>query len=167
MEKGLKKLRRGELIEIIYQLKKNEQRLQFEISELQCRVREKDLKFERVGSVAEAAVSLSNVFEAAQDAANMYLDEIKKRNEESSEECNKLVLEAQNEAASIISSAKKEAGNILDIAKNDADVILKNALVQKEIILEQCRKLRKEIENFNFKTEKNCENAFGIEEESL
>ncbi len=137
MKKELKSLKRGELIEIIYQLKKNEQELQNEISLLNIQLENKNLQFENVGSVAEAAISIADVFNAAQKAADIYLEEVKNRKENIDHECEMIRSEAQAEAEAIIGEAEKEA-----------EEILRDAMQQKEIILEQCRKSRNELKRF-------------------
>lgn len=137
MKKELKSLKRGELIEIIYQLKKNEQELQNEISLLSIQLENKNLQFEEIGSVAEAAISISEVFTAAQKAADIYLEEITARKENIDHECEMIRNEAQAEAEAIIAEAEKEA-----------EEILSDAVQQKEIIMEQCRKSRNELKRF-------------------
>ena len=51
-EKDLKRLRRSELIEVIYQLKKNEERLEERIDALEAALQDKSIKIEKAGSVA-------------------------------------------------------------------------------------------------------------------
>ena len=76
VSKELKKLSRRELIEIIYQMKKNEQQMQEKITALESALEEKRLRISQAGSIAEAAVSVANVLNAAQEAADLYLHEI-------------------------------------------------------------------------------------------
>ena len=130
INKDIKNLRRTELVEIIYQLKKNEQELEQQIAELTSEVEtlrgqmeERNLKMEEIGSVADAAMALSDVFTAAQQAADIYLEEIKNRHVAVEEECNE-----------IIASAKKQA-----------DEMIQEATQQRSLIMEQCRVSRKEL----------------------
>lgn len=78
-EKELRKLRRSELVDIIYQLKKNEQKLQEENAELKRLLEDRRIKLENIGSLAEAALALSDVFKAADEAAALYLEELRRR----------------------------------------------------------------------------------------
>ena len=66
MKNDLKHLRRSELIDLIYEMKKRE-------IELQTR----EITIEKAGSIADAAVQLSGVLQAAQEAADSYLKSIK------------------------------------------------------------------------------------------
>ncbi|MBS5314160.1 MAG: hypothetical protein KHY53_15220 [Clostridiales bacterium] len=71
MKNDLKHLRRSELIDLIYEMKKRE-------IELQTR----EITIEKAGSIADAAVQLSGVFQAAQEAADSYLKSIKAKEKE-------------------------------------------------------------------------------------
>ena len=66
VSKELKKLSRRELVDIIYQMKKNEQQLHEEIESLQEQLQDKRIRLSVAGSIAEAAVSITNVFSSAQ-----------------------------------------------------------------------------------------------------
>ena len=74
--KELRNLSRRELIDVIYQMKKNEQKMQDEIAALQSALQEKHIQFSEAGSIAEVAASITNVFSAAQATADLYLQEI-------------------------------------------------------------------------------------------
>jgi hypothetical protein len=76
VSKELRKLNRRELIDIIYQMKKNEQQMQAQIAALQVELEDKRLRLAQAGSIAEAALAVTNVFSAAQEAADAYLRQI-------------------------------------------------------------------------------------------
>lgn len=76
MRKELKRLGRKELVEVIYQLKKNEQQLQEKIDELELQLQDKRIRMEVAGSIADAAMSVTNIFSTAQITADLYLHEI-------------------------------------------------------------------------------------------
>ena len=69
----LRHLSRLELIDIIYELQKQNQAAAEEIEQLRKALDEKELRLANAGSIAEAALSLNGVFEAAQAAADQYL----------------------------------------------------------------------------------------------
>lgn len=72
-ERELRRMNRMELIEIIYALKQHEE----ELDNLRQQLADRTLRLEQVGSIAEAALSLNRVFEAAQAAADQYLESVK------------------------------------------------------------------------------------------
>ena len=99
--KELKKLSRRELIELIYQMKKNEQRLQEEIAALQAALQEKRIRLEEAGSIADAAVALTGLLTAAQETANLYLSEISCMKAETQQACEQMLAEARQVSARI------------------------------------------------------------------
>ena len=98
----LKKLNRRELVDIIYQMKKNEQLLQDEVASLRSELEDKRIRLAEAGSIADAAVSIADVFSAAQTAADLYLHEISCMKAEAEKECSQMLEEAQKAVDSII-----------------------------------------------------------------
>ncbi|MBR5786127.1 MAG: hypothetical protein IKY41_05475 [Clostridia bacterium] len=137
MEKELKRLNRSELIDIIYELKQSEQRLQYDISHLKIQLEHKEMQFENVGSVAEAAFAITEIFAAAQKTADIYLEEVNSRKENLDSECEAIRAKAEAEAESIIKTAEKEA-----------EKLIQEAIKNREFIMEQCRKSREELKKF-------------------
>lgn len=75
-DKEFRRLSREELVEIIYELQRKELALRRENAELQAQLSDRALKLKKVGSIAEASLALSGVFEAAQAAADRYLEAV-------------------------------------------------------------------------------------------
>lgn len=73
VEKELRKMNRAELIEIIYVLKTREESLTERNHELEEQLKKREICLEKSGSIAEAALAVNHVFEAAQKAAEDYL----------------------------------------------------------------------------------------------
>ena len=113
ISKELKKLSRRELIDIIYQMKKNEQQMQEEIASLQDALQEKRIKISAAGSIAEAAASITDIFAAAQATADLYLQEISCLKAETEKERSKSTEAATRAAEKIIDDAHKTAEKIL------------------------------------------------------
>lgn len=77
VDKELKKLSRKELLEmLVIQTRKSEQ-LEKRVKELEEKLADKRIKIETAGNLAEAALKLSGVFEAAQMASEIYLESLK------------------------------------------------------------------------------------------
>ena len=108
-DKEIKRLSRADLVDIIYQLQKNEENLIKMNEDLKARLASKEMKIEKAGSLAEAAVSVSGVFEKAQQAAEIYLSELQRMNEEVEERRKARLDEAEAEAAKILEDAKAQA----------------------------------------------------------
>jgi cell division septum initiation protein DivIVA len=104
----LKKLSRRELVDIIYQLKKNEQLLQDEIASLQEALEDRRIHLSTAGSIAEAAISITNVLSSTQAAADLYLQEVTYMKQDAEIECAKMIDEAKQQAAEIIAESEKQ-----------------------------------------------------------
>lgn len=108
VSKELKKLSRRELVDIIYQMKKNEQLLQDEIASLQEALQDRRIHLSTAGSIAEAAISVANVFSSAQTAADLYLQEIAHMKQITQSECEKMLEDARQKSAEMISQSEKQ-----------------------------------------------------------
>lgn len=76
-DKELKRLNRSELLQLlISQIEENE-KLRGQIRQLEERLDERRIRIRDAGSIAEAALQLNHVFEAAQAAAQQYLDNVR------------------------------------------------------------------------------------------
>lgn len=110
--KELRKLKRMELLDIIYSLQENEEKLKEEKAELERKLEERVIKKESVGSIAEAALSLNDVFESAQAAAEQYLESVHDVHKEALEKAGDIISNAKIKADAIIAEAEEEAKRI-------------------------------------------------------
>ena len=112
ISKELKKLSRRELVDIIYQLKKNEQQMQEKIAALEEALQEKRIRVSVAGSIAEAAADITNLFSTAQLTAELYLREIASMKADTERECAKMIEDARVRAEQIISGAENQANDL-------------------------------------------------------
>lgn len=108
--KELKRLSRRELVDIIYQLKKNEQEKQEEIAALEEALQERRIRVSVAGSIAEAATDITQIFSAAQRTADLYLHEIAAMKEDTEKECAKMLKAAKKQAEQILAEARNQRG---------------------------------------------------------
>lgn len=73
----LKKLKRRELLQMLLEQSKTVEALKAELEEKNKLLEERSIKIAESGSIAEAALKLNNIFEAAQAAADQYLYSVK------------------------------------------------------------------------------------------
>lgn len=78
-EKELQKLKRIELYEILLAQSEEIDRLRDELEETKVKLQEKGIKIAEAGSLAEASLRLTKVFEEAQKAADLYLYNIRNK----------------------------------------------------------------------------------------
>ena len=110
-DKEFKRLSRAQLIEIIYQLQLQIDKLNEEKQALENELEDKRLRLQSAGNIAEAALEINDCFRSAQNAAEQYLNEIKAIREETEAERQRILTEARAEAAAIIAGAKNTQGD--------------------------------------------------------
>ena len=112
VSKELRQLSRRELVDIIYQLKKNEQQKQDEITALEEALQEKRIRVSVAGSIAEAATDITQIFSVAQHTADLYLREIEFMKEQTEKECAAMIEEARKKVETILSNGEKQFANL-------------------------------------------------------
>ena len=115
-DKEFKRLSRSQLIDIIYQLQLKQEELTADNERLSKAMADKRLRIGKTGNIAEAALEIHNVMQAAQDAAAHYVEEIQIRVDE---EYKRILNKANNKAAVIIEEAKQAAAEIVAQAKKE------------------------------------------------
>lgn len=127
-EKDLRRMGRGDLIDIICQYQQRERELMDENAELRSCLEERSTKIANAGSIAEAALSLNAVFEAAQAAADQYLAEVRTTTSDVEALRNQLIKEAQQQAADLLRRAKKKCDAMLHQTEAECEVLRDLAL---------------------------------------
>ena len=115
-DKELQKLKRSELLEIMLGLqneldwqKKENQELKKKVGELTSKAESRTISIEKAGSIAQAALEMNGVFTAAQQAADVYLENIRKMHEDVEKNYEMTLNKAKAEAQQIVDTAKKNA----------------------------------------------------------
>ena len=103
-EKDFKKLTRRQLLELLLVQTQRADSLEAELELTKSKLQSKLLSEKESGSIAEAALKLNGIFEAADSAAAQYLENIRV----SVEYQEKLKSEAEDEARRIICSQRKK-----------------------------------------------------------
>lgn len=75
----LKKLSRQDLLEMLITEEKRIEALEEELEAAQAELKERRIRIETSGSIAEASLKLNRIFEAAQAAADLYLENVKQQ----------------------------------------------------------------------------------------
>ena len=110
-DKEFKRLSRAQLIDIIYKLQLELDKVNEEKQELESKLADKRLRLQSAGNIAEAALEINDCFRSAQNAAKQYLNEIKAIREETDTERQRILKEAKAEAEAIIAGAKNTQGD--------------------------------------------------------
>lgn len=91
--KELRKLKRSDLLELMLQLQKEVENLKTENELLRQQLDDKTVTINKTGNIAEAAMLLTNVFEEAQKAAEIYLTSIRSKEAETERITNEIYAE--------------------------------------------------------------------------
>lgn len=81
-DQELRKLSRKDLLELLIAQRRERDALKAELEEARTALQDRRICIENAGSIAEAALQLNNVFEAAQAAAEQYLENIRRCSEQ-------------------------------------------------------------------------------------
>lgn len=116
-DKELKKLSRGELLELLITQTEQNERLRIELEQANAKLHDRKIQVDKAGSLAEAALALNGIFDAAQAAAKQYLDNIEDMSNNQSAVCERMKQEAEADAAKIRLEADAYSGQV----KHEAD----------------------------------------------
>ena len=72
---------RRELIEIIYELERREVRLERKLEKTREKLKDRSVRMEQSGSMAEVAAVIAGLFDAADETAAMYLSGVRNQAE--------------------------------------------------------------------------------------
>lgn len=101
-EKELKKLSRRELLEMLILQTRRVEELEADINELNDKLQARELSVKNAGSIAEASLKISSVFEDADSAAQIYLENVKKLSGEGEDLSKQLEEEGREKALRLL-----------------------------------------------------------------
>lgn len=78
----LKRLKRADLLELLLREYRENERLRAELEQTKQQLADRRILLQEAGSIAEAAMRLNGVFEAAEAAAAQYVDSVRQLAEE-------------------------------------------------------------------------------------
>ncbi len=119
-EKEMKKLSRTDLLRMLIDQGEEMKVLKEELEKAKAEISEREIKMTEAGSIAEAALKINGVFEAAQAASQQYLENVKHLSErqdalarikerETREKCERQILETKEICDAMIAKAEKES----------------------------------------------------------
>ena len=77
-DKELRRLSRSELLEMLIAQTEENSQLKIRLEQAEAQLRDRRIEIDKAGSLAEAALSLNGVFQAAEAAAQQYLENIQR-----------------------------------------------------------------------------------------
>ena len=79
-KKNLTRLSKREILKIMVAQGEEIEKLNARVAELETELAERRVAMDRVGSLAEASLALTKIFQEADEAAAIYLDNVRRRN---------------------------------------------------------------------------------------
>lgn len=105
----LQKLSRKELLELLIAKTRECSVLLEERNEARAKLEERNIRIEQAGSIAEAALQLNRVFEAAEAAAGQYLENVRCLSEKQKEACAQREEETRLRCENMEAEARRKA----------------------------------------------------------
>lgn len=128
----LRRLKRGDLLEMLLASSKENQRLEAQVQQLNEQLHSREIMIENSGSMAEAALQLNGVFEAAQNAATQYLENIQMRSSKLDEMCARRERESQLQAQQLLQRTEEQCRLLERQTKATCDAMMSNAKAEVE-----------------------------------
>ena len=82
----LAKLKKKDLLEIMLAQSKEIDELRAKVADLEAKLANREFEFEKIGSIAEASLAVTNIFKEAEEAAKIYLENVRRSYEKRSKE---------------------------------------------------------------------------------
>ena len=113
-DKELRKLTRAELLELLLVQSRELNQLTTEVETLKQQLQQKEIILKEAGNIAEASLQLSGIFEAAQAAADLYLESVRTPNkllEETQMQCDEMLRTTQTQVHQVWEVVRQEIFN--------------------------------------------------------
>lgn len=132
-DRELQKLKRVELLQLLVEQSREMDALRKELEEARQQLADRKLHMQEAGSIAEASMQLNGVFEAAQRAADQYLESIRYQSEHVEEKCAALEAATRLRCEQMV----KEAEATVQQAQKDSDECWRDVKGKLEGFLQQ------------------------------
>lgn len=132
-DRELQKLKRVELLQLLVEQSREMDALRKELEETKKQLADRELHMQKAGSIAEASMQLNGVFEAAQRAADQYLESIRYQSEHVEEKCAALEAATRLRCEQMV----KEAEATVQQAQKDSDECWRDVKGKLEGFLQQ------------------------------
>ena len=126
-DRELRKLRREDLLQILIDQQRQNDEMAEALKRAEAELQDKRIAIQQAGSVAEAALKLHGVFEAAQAAADDYAAQCRERADALQAQAQAEADRAKRQADEAVANARREADRILSEARAEAEKLMAEA----------------------------------------
>lgn len=131
--RDLKKLSRAELLEMLIAQSKEVADLKERLNDAEERLADRQIRIDSAGSIAEASLALNGVFEAAQKAAEQYLENIRRQ----ADMCAETERQSRERAEKLLSSAKLRCSEMEANTQQKCESMIKAAQLEAQKYLDR------------------------------
>ena len=108
-DRELRRLSRTDLLELLLAQRRENEQLRCILDQTQAQLADRTIHLDRAGSIAEASLQLSGIFEAAEDSCQYYMDNIRQLSERQNEVCQKMEQETKEKCDRMVAEAEMKA----------------------------------------------------------
>lgn len=120
-DKELRKLSRIDLLELLLEKSRENEKLKEELEQVKAQLADRKINIEKSGSIAEAALALNGVFQAAQAAADQYLENLRRISGET-ESVQDSTTQISDSATEILEKTTQISNEKTDIPDNTIEI---------------------------------------------
>lgn len=106
-DRQLRKASRADLLKLLLEEKKSNEALREDLQQMQLQLESRRLQMNQAGSLAEAALKLSGIFDAAESACQYYTENIRALSGRQEEICRKMEQETREKCDRMLEQAKQ------------------------------------------------------------
>lgn len=144
-DKELRKLKRAELLEMLIEQGKVMEELREQLEIANKKLTDRRIMIDQSGSIAEASLQLNGVFEAAQAAAQQYLENVEKLSGRQEQICADMDRETRERCEAMEQETKRRCETMERETKQRCDAM---DLEAKKSVEERWNELSSRLENF-------------------
>ena len=108
-DKELRRLSRTDLLELLLAQRRENEQLRCILDQAQAQLADRTIQIDKAGSIAEASLQLSGIFNAAQDSCKYYIDNIKLLSERQNAICQQMERETKEKCDLMVAEAELKA----------------------------------------------------------
>jgi hypothetical protein len=132
-EKEMRKLSRADLLELLIEQSQEVQQLRTWLNQVEAKLVSRHIAIADAGSIAEAALKVNGVFEAAQAASEQYLDNIRNLSKQQDKICAQMERECQARIDQRLAETEKKCAAMEIETKAQCEAMIANAKADSQI----------------------------------
>ena len=126
-DKELKRLSRAELLEMLIEKSREIEALREQLDDALAQLNDRALRIENAGTMAEAALLVNGVLDAAQHAGAQYQENMRLRQSQMEEECARIEAESREEAGQMLAQTQQQCRQIEQDTRRRCEEIRQSA----------------------------------------